>query len=380
MKQIFYVGLFGLAVFEILNIYFIMPMPGSQRMNSLELAYFLYADRWAIRMVCGLMLLIGAPSAFKVQRKWAPILSVAIVVLIIYALNFNMAADKMFLPPHSLEFAGRAEHSLPDSTLVIAVEHGGDARAYPVRFIVYHHQVRDVVGGKPMMITYCSVCRTGRVFEPVVNGSNEDFRLVGMDHFNAMFEDQTTGSWWRQATGEAVTGPLKGLRLPEVKSQQLSLATFFRLYPFGKVMLPDETSTGSYDSLARYERGKSLGSLTRTDTVSWMEKSWVIGIAVDGAARAYDWADVTRLRVIHDSIGNTPLVLVLGMDGQSFAGFERAPGQIFTVRNDSLISEQGEYDLSGRGVNGDLKYLRTYQEFWHSWKTFHPESDIYKPE
>jgi hypothetical protein len=40
------------------------------------------------------------------------------------------------------------------------------------------------------MITYCTVCRTGRVFSPDVDGKPETFRLVGMDHFNAMFEDE----------------------------------------------------------------------------------------------------------------------------------------------------------------------------------------------
>ena len=43
------------------------------------------------------------------------------------------------------------------------------------------------------MVTYCTVCRTGRVFSPIVEGQPETFRLVGMDHFNAMFEDEGTG-------------------------------------------------------------------------------------------------------------------------------------------------------------------------------------------
>ena len=100
----------------------------------------------------------------------------------------------------------------------------GEAKAYPIQFLGYHHQVQDTVGGKPMMVTYCTVCRTGRVFEPVVNGKHEKFRLVGMDHFNAMFEDVTTKSWWRQVSGEAITGKLKGQQLPEVHSTQTSLA------------------------------------------------------------------------------------------------------------------------------------------------------------
>ena len=60
-------------------------------------------------------------------------------------------------------------------------------------------------------------------FGPEIDGTTEEFRLVGMDHFNAMFEDKTTGSWWRQATGEAVTGPRKGMALKEYPIYQKSL-------------------------------------------------------------------------------------------------------------------------------------------------------------
>lgn len=119
------------------------------------------------------------------------------------------------------------------------------------------------------MVTYCNVCRTGRVFEPLVDGKSENFRPVGMDHFNAMFEDQTTKSWWRQATGEAITGPLKGKMLQEFESSQLTLGKFFSLHPFEKVMHAEDLSKESYDSLGRFEKGRSKSNLTRTDSPSW---------------------------------------------------------------------------------------------------------------
>src|SRR5205814_3665155 len=67
----------------------------------------------------------------------------------------------------------------------------------------------DVCSSDLVMVSFCTVCRTGRVFDPVVDGRIERFRLVGMDHFNAMFEDVRTRSWWRQATGEAMVGPMR---------------------------------------------------------------------------------------------------------------------------------------------------------------------------
>jgi len=59
MKKLFWVGLPGLFLFEIANVYFIMPMPGSQQMNSIDAAYFLYKWRWVFRGLFGMMIIIG---------------------------------------------------------------------------------------------------------------------------------------------------------------------------------------------------------------------------------------------------------------------------------------------------------------------------------
>jgi hypothetical protein len=379
MKKLFYIGLIALGLFEILNVYFIMPMPGSQQMNSIGVAYFLYSWRWFFRIAFGIMILAGGVKAFQSKRKWIPAVSVLPVLVIIYFFNFDMTADHMFLPPEELTFKARGENTLSDSSVVIAVTHEGEAKAYPVRFIVYHHQVRDTIGGKPIMVTYCSVCRTGRVFEPVVNGKTENFRLVGMDHFNAMFEDETTKSWWRQATGEAITGSLKGNTLPEMESTQITLNQFFSANPLGKVMQAEAISKQSYDTLGRFERGKSKGKLTRTDSLSWKDKSWVVGIQLEGKTKAYDWNDLKDTRVINDLLGNTPVVIALSEDGQSFAAFKRnSEAQVFTIKNDSLTSNTDRYDFTGNSSGNKLVSISAYQEFWHSWKTFHPQTAIYK--
>jgi hypothetical protein len=145
--------------------------------------------------------------------------------------------------------------------LVIGITNNGEAKAYPIRFLGYHHQVQDTIGGKPVIVTYCTVCRTGRVFEPLVDGKQEQFRLVGMDHFNAMFEDNTTKSWWRQVNGEAITGKLKGQKLPEMFSLQTSLAKWLQLNPNSLIMQADSAFIDSYDSTAKYEAGKSKSKL-----------------------------------------------------------------------------------------------------------------------
>lgn len=384
MKKLFYFGVLAIALFEILNVYFIMPMPGSQRMNSLDWAYFLYSYRWVFRIVFGLMAIVGSVSTFKAsERKWIPALAIVFSIAVTYVFNFKMAADQMFKQPANLMFKPQLGNTVHDSSIVVGVEFNDEVKAYPIQFIGYHHQVQDNVGGKSVIVTYCTVCRTGRVFEPLVKGKREKFRLVGMDHFNAMFEDETTKSWWRQVNGEAVTGELKGEVLPEIESFQMNVGQLFKLYPNALVMQADEVAFEElkYDSLAKYERGKSKSDLTRTDSLSWKEKSWIIGIELDGVSKAYDWIETKSKGIVNDKIGNTPVVIAISADGQSFAAFKRPTGSFqFTIRNDSLITESNAYSFSGVGKNSErLSRIKAYQEFWHSWQTFHPKTEQYKP-
>ena len=273
MTKLFYAGLAGLALFEILRVYLIMPLPGSQSFDSLNAAYFLHTYRWLFRIAFLPAIALGGTKAFPIGDRKLPIIASFAAIAVIGFINLEMTAERMFKQPRSLTFKPRSENKIDDGGMVIGVEYNGEAKAYPIRFLVYHHQVRDTIGGKPVLVTYCSVCRTGRAFEPIVNGHQETFRLVGMDHFNAMFEDAMTRSWWRQSTGVAVAGPLKGAVLPETESVQFTIRQWFELHPDGLVMQPDETSTADYDTEGKFERGESKGKLTRTDRSSWQDKS-----------------------------------------------------------------------------------------------------------
>jgi len=376
MKTLFWLGLLGLFLFEIANVYFIMPMPGSQQMNSIDLAYFLYSWRWAFRAIFLLMLVVGLFRAHW-KRKWLLAIPIIILLVVGYMANFQMAADHMFYQPNKVLMASAAENKVDSGRLVIGVKINNEAKAYPIRFLGYHHQVQDTIGGKPVMITYCTVCRTGRVFEPMVNGKYEKFRLVGMDHFNAMFEDVTTKSWWRQVTGEAITGKLKGQQLPEVFSTQTSLAKWLQLNPGSLIMQVDSAFIKSFDTTGKYESGKSRKALTGTDSLSWKDKSWVVGVKTASARKAYDWNKLKSQRIIQDKIENIPVLIVLATDNKSFFAFERPnESATFSLTDDVLGCDNHHFRIDGKGIDTSfsLKPLQASQEFWHSWRTFYPDT------
>ncbi|HEX6848068.1 MAG TPA: hypothetical protein VF144_13890, partial [Chitinophagaceae bacterium] len=128
MKKYFWFGLAGLLLLEIANIYFIMPMPGSQQMNSIDLAYFLYKWRWIFRGLFAAMIFLGLTRS-QWKRKWLLIFPLAILALVIYMANFEMAADHMFYQPKKVLLVSAAENKVDSNRLVIGVVNNGEAKA-----------------------------------------------------------------------------------------------------------------------------------------------------------------------------------------------------------------------------------------------------------
>jgi hypothetical protein len=375
MKRLFFPALLLLLAFEVANVYFIMPMPGSQVLDSLGWAYGLYDYRWIVRVGLGLLALLGAWPAFRTRPKTS-LLAVAALIGITYMANFKLAAEALFRPMQQQRLATAATSAVDLSRLVIGVSLNGEARAYPIQYLGYHHFLYDTLGGQRILVTYCTVCRTGLVFDPRVDGQDLDFRLVGMDHFNAMLEDRSTGSWWRQATGEAVTGPSKGKYMPEITSLQMRLGEWLALYPHSRILQPDPGFAEAYADLSDYENGKRTGHLTRRDSAAWQPKSWVVGVQHGQAYKAYDWGLLTQKRILFDQFAGMPIAVALSPDDQSFAVLRlRDAGHTLTWQGTTLQDSLARYDLLGRSlVPGvpDLQRLRAYQTYWHSWQTFHP--------
>ncbi|MFM9076196.1 MAG: DUF3179 domain-containing (seleno)protein, partial [Bacteroidota bacterium] len=348
MKKLNWLGLALLVIFEILVVWLIMPLPASQDASRVLMAWTFYHWRWPVRVILGLLTISGLADSLKKDSRLLIGASAIAAITIILIFNFKFTADHMFLQPGKIQFAGITDLSIDESAQVLALERNGEAKAYPLRYLIYHHQVRDSIGGMQIMVTYCSVCRTGRIYHPMVQGKLETFRLAGMDLYNAMFEDETTGSWWRQANGEAIAGPLKGTFLPEVTSAQMTKRKFFSLYPEGTIMLPDNSFRSEYDSIGNYETGKSKKKLTGTDSLSWKDKSWVVGVTVGTTPIAFSWNDLTPTRLIHTTVADKHIVLMLSEDKFSFNAFESdAPVTSASVASDTLIINGQSYDFSG---------------------------------
>jgi hypothetical protein len=155
------------------------------------------------------------------------------------------------------EFVPVAEADLPSNEPVIGLTVKGDTRAYPLRILIWHEIVNDVVGGVPVAVTYCPLCNTGIVFDRRLDGQVLEFGTTGkLRNSDLVMYDRTTESWWQQFLGEAIVGELTGKRLAMLPSRLESFANFKVRAPDGKVQIAGDSSMRAYgrNPYAGYDR------------------------------------------------------------------------------------------------------------------------------
>lgn len=129
-----------------------------QTPGALDLAFTLrrLAPGVTLGALAGVLLLVWRlrPSRPGLLRR-----SALVAAVILGAGGAWMARQNhfewMFAPLPDARFvrAASADFVRPDD-MVLAVTLGGDAAAYPVNQLAYHHLVEDAVGGVPIVATY----------------------------------------------------------------------------------------------------------------------------------------------------------------------------------------------------------------------------------
>jgi len=130
---------------------------------------------------------------------------------------------------------------------VIALSIDRDARAYPLRVLIWHEIANDTVGRVPVTVTYCPLCNAALVLERMVDGRVLDFGTTGkLRHSDLVMYDRQTESWWQQFTGEAIVGTLTGHRLRLIPARLESFERFQQRFPRGQVLVPNNPGARNY--------------------------------------------------------------------------------------------------------------------------------------
>lgn len=123
----------------------------------------------------------------------------------------------------------------------------GEARAYPLRFLIWHEIVNDLIGGQPIAITYCPLCNSSVVYNRRVDGRVLEFGVSGLlRHSDMIMYDRSSHSWWQQFTGDAIVGAYTGRKLETIPSRIVSFSSFLRDHPSGLVLAPPVAGAERY--------------------------------------------------------------------------------------------------------------------------------------
>ena len=286
---------------------------------------------------------------------------------------------------------------------VLALEIGGDARAYPLQILMWHEIVNDTVGGKPVVVTYCPLCNSGLVYERVIDGVTFDFGTSGkLYKSDLVMYDRQSHSLWTQMEGRAIVGQRVGARLTLVPANTIAFDDWRIAHLRGRVLSRETGHQRDYGAnpYRSYDQ-PHLRPFLFTDRPDSRRppKERVVGIEIRGMAKAYPWSLLARPRAIHDAVAGESLVILyrpgaLSALDDARIDRSRAIGAtgVFSriVEGKTLTFEPGgtgfqgretgtTWDLLGHAGSGPLagRCLRAIPHvdaFWFAWAAFHPET------
>lgn len=286
-----------------------------------------------------------------------------------------------------------ARKYLSDGELVAGIKIGDDARAYPLMILVWHEIVNDVVGGKPVAITFCPLCYSVIAFERILDGEPVEFGVSGLLYnSNLVMYDRKTESLWSQMLGMAIAGHKAGERLKFIPIDVMKFSDWVRLNPNTKVLSTDTGYPRPYgrDPYGNYYRSPLIWFPVENKDDRLFPKEIVYGIDMVTERKAY-WMDaLVKAGVINDVVAGKPIVIFALGDWKvrffyrtlsnaigSALEFEFKEGKIFDKQTGS------EWNFDGVAIEGPLKGMRlervpqAYASFWFAWVAYYPDTGLY---
>ena len=302
---------------------------------------------------------------------------------------------------------------LNEHEYVLGITAGGESRAYPTRFLSFHHVINDILrtperAARPIAITYCDVCSVGICYDPVVHGKTLKFDFFGIYNGVVTLCERQTQGVFLLAEGRIVSGPLTGTNLKTVSSLDTTWGTWKRLHPDTLVMSPQTPYAKFYGSpLQPVHRGvKSFpvpyfkASVTRGDKrLPPFDTVLAVTFTPDGDEtqqplhRAYPLLTLAHAGgVVNDTLGNRPVGALLDKRTQTAVAFSRRISTqtlTFAARQQAdgttafYDHETGtRWNLEGKAEEGPLQGKRlerldSHLSQWYGWAASFPDTSLY---
>lgn len=137
--------------------WFIQPFK-AQTPLKVELSYLFKHISPFVTPLALLFTLGLAAYLWRINPRWWKKMGLVVAIIVVsFTVWFSRQNyfEWMFHPVSNPQYVRAEEAKFVDKTdMVLAVEINGEAAAYPVRQLAYHHLVHDTIGGRPILATY----------------------------------------------------------------------------------------------------------------------------------------------------------------------------------------------------------------------------------
>lgn len=220
-----------------------------------------------------------------------------------------------------------------------------------------------------------------------VDGQVLTFHLAGINNQNFLMRDEETGSFWQQINGKCVSGALKGKELKLVSTEELSFGLWKQENPRGEVLQPVSEFQKWYEKKDWDVEMAKAPSIIDTKKTGVEPRTLMVGVEVNGAARAFPLQAILDAKLVQDRVGGRPIFLVAGPDGKSIRAFV-SEGEIFrnTDGRTAFLTDAAtgsDWDFKGCAVAGPSKGhcltpVGTISDYWFDWQIYHPQTTVYR--
>jgi hypothetical protein len=241
---------------------------------------------------------------------------------------------------------------LKDEDIVIGFVHKGIQRAYPTRILVWHEIVNDTLDDLNIAVTYCPLCGTAMVFNRYINNKLRSFGVSGLLYqSDVLMYDRQTNSLWSQLAMEAISGKSVGKKLTWLPSAHLTFKAWKAKYPKSQVLSLDTGYSRNYKATpySSYFKSDDVMFPVPKNRDELSNKAWVVGIIVNGVAKAYDIKKLPHNKVINDKVGDTNIHIVYDK-----------------VKNHPVVTTK------------DNKEIPSVLVYWFAWQAFYPNTALHK--
>lgn len=291
----------------------------------------------------------------------------------------------------------------PDAPVVV-VRVGTDVRAYPSAILLWHEVVNDVVGGTPLLITFCPLCNTAVVYERTFGGRAHPFDVTGQLLLGAaVLRDRAFGTTYAQPTGRRIGGSAALGPLRWYPSDLMTLAQAAAANPGLRVLSRD---TGYHRDYGTSPYAHTAVNLFDGYVDAQLEPTTrLVGAVVAGSPHAWRYDALRDARVRTDTVAGQPVLVIFRADTTSIttgrdlteapsvgsAGMfdPRVGGRMlhFAAHGEREITDRETgtvWDLTGLARRGPLagtrlRVLPHLDTYWYAWAARHPDTGLWPP-